>query len=89
MGPLIERKFKQTGDVELVGLHPLSVLCFIADKHRVQARDLVRHSSGVERTRDLAKTYADKAKEALSLLPDSEAKSALEVLTERVVKRTH
>ncbi|KAF7794344.1 hypothetical protein EIP86_005478 [Pleurotus ostreatoroseus] len=70
MGPLIERKFKQTGDVEL-------------------ARDLVRHSSGVERTRDLAKTYADKAKEVLSLLPDSEAKSALEVLTERVVKRTH
>ncbi|KAI9057033.1 terpenoid synthase [Trametes sanguinea] len=52
------------------------------------ARDLVRRSSGVERTRDLARAHADKAKEVLSVLPDSEAKGALEVLTERVVKRT-
>jgi hexaprenyl-diphosphate synthase len=43
----------------------------------------------LERTRDLAKAYADKAKEVLALLPDSDAKSALEQLTERVVKRTH
>ncbi|KAI0815346.1 terpenoid synthase [Irpex lacteus] len=70
MGPLIERKFSQEGDVEL-------------------ARELVRRSSGLERTRDLAKAYADKAREVLALLPDSDAKSALEVLTERVVKRTH
>jgi len=69
LGPLIERKFKESGDVEM-------------------ARDLVRRSSGVERTRDLARTHADKAREVLSLLPNSDAKSALEVLTERVVKRT-
>ncbi|EKM61466.1 uncharacterized protein PHACADRAFT_168921 [Phanerochaete carnosa HHB-10118-sp] len=69
MGPLIERKFSQEGDVEL-------------------ARDLVRRSSGVERTRSLALSYADKAREVLSLLPESDAKSALEVLAERVVKRT-
>lgn len=69
MGPLIERKFSQEGDVEL-------------------ARELVRRSSGAERTRQLALSYADKAREVLGLLPDSEAKSALEVLTERVVKRT-
>ncbi|THH19376.1 hypothetical protein EW146_g1786 [Bondarzewia mesenterica] len=69
MGPLIARKFKHEGDVEL-------------------ARDLVRRSSGVERTRDLAKAHADKAKEILQLLPDSDAKVALEVLTEHVVKRT-
>ena len=36
----------------------------------------------------LALSYADKAREVLALLPDSDAKSALEVLTERVVKRT-
>ncbi|KAH9858285.1 terpenoid synthase [Lenzites betulinus] len=69
LGPLIQRKFEQPGDVEL-------------------ARDLVRRSSGVERTRDLARAHADKAREVLAVLPDSDAKAALEVLTERVVKRT-
>jgi len=69
MGPLIERKFEQEGDVEL-------------------ARNLVRRSSGVERTRDLARAHADKAREVLDMLPDSDARSALHVLTERVVKRT-
>lgn len=57
-------------------------------RERVQARDLVRRSSGVERTRELACTYADKALETLQHLPESEARGALEVLTERVVKRT-
>ncbi|THG96942.1 hypothetical protein EW026_g4974 [Hermanssonia centrifuga] len=69
LGPLIERKFKQEGDVEL-------------------AREFVRRSSGVERTRDLARSYADKAREVLTSLPESDAKAALVVLTERVVKRT-
>jgi hexaprenyl-diphosphate synthase len=53
----------------------------------MQARDLVRRSSGVERTHDLARAHADKAKEVLNVLPDSDAKSALEVLTERVLER--
>lgn len=53
-----------------------------------QARDLVRRSSGVERTRDLARAHADKARDVVRLLPESEARHALEVLTERVVKRT-
>ncbi len=68
MGPLIERKFNQPGDVEL-------------------ARDYVRKSSGVERTRDLALAYAKQARDVLAPLPDSDAKGALEALTERVVKR--
>lgn len=87
MGPLIERKFSQEGDVELVRYS-----CFYLDRtltdYLPQARDLVRRSSGVERTRALALSYADKAREVLELLPDSDAKMALEVLTERVVKRT-
>jgi len=51
------------------------------------ARDLVRRSSGVERTKILARTHADKALEALAMLPDSDAKAALLGLTERVVQR--
>jgi len=69
LGPLIERRFKGVGDVEI-------------------ARDLVRRSSGVERTRDLARAHADKAREVIQLLPESEARVALEVLSERVVKRS-
>jgi hexaprenyl-diphosphate synthase len=49
---------------------------------------MVRRSSGIERTRDLARAHADKAREVLAVLPGSEAKEALHVLTERVVKRT-
>ncbi|KAF8522830.1 terpenoid synthase [Gautieria morchelliformis] len=51
------------------------------------ARELVRRSSGVERTRDLARTHAEKAREALDLLPESDSKAALLALTERVVQR--
>ncbi|KAH9475831.1 putative hexaprenyl pyrophosphate synthase, mitochondrial [Psilocybe cubensis] len=51
------------------------------------ARDYVLRSSGVQRTRALAQAYADKAKEVLQELPDSEAKAGLEVLTERVIGR--
>ncbi|KAF9490735.1 terpenoid synthase [Pleurotus eryngii] len=69
MGPLISRKFKEDGDVEL-------------------ARELVKRSAGVERTRDLAMQYANKAREVLQFLPESDARVALEVLTDRVVKRT-
>lgn len=69
MGPLIERKFAQSGDVEM-------------------ARDMVRRSSGVERTRALAQAHADKAREMLQHLPESTARCALETLAERVVKRT-
>lgn len=53
----------------------------------LQARDIVLRSSGVQRTRELAQAYSDKAKEVLQVLPDSEAKSALEALTERVIGR--
>ncbi|EPT03469.1 hypothetical protein FOMPIDRAFT_1116165 [Fomitopsis schrenkii] len=67
---------------------PLIKRKFAQDGDVELARDLVRRSSGVARTRDLARTHAEKAREVLVMLPDSDAKSALEVLTERVVKRT-
>lgn len=54
--------------------------------HR-QARNLVQDSAGVERTRVLAKAYADKAKEVLLHLPESEARQALEALADKVIMR--
>ncbi|KAJ7103124.1 terpenoid synthase [Mycena belliarum] len=52
------------------------------------ARDLVRRSSGVLRTRELARAHSEKARELLQLLPDSDAKVSLEILTERVITRS-
>lgn len=51
------------------------------------ARSLVLRSSGVHRTKFLAKSFAEKAKEVLEELPESVAKSGLVALTERVVGR--
>lgn len=56
---------------------------------RRQARRIVAQSKGVARTRELAEAYAAKAREVLELLPDSDAKEALAVVTEKVVKRKH
>ena len=90
LGPLIERRFSQPGDVELVRqsfipppLQDLPHLYVI-----FQAQDYVRRSSGVRRTQELAQAYADKAKEVLSHLPESDAKNALITLCDRSVKRT-
>ena len=46
-------------------------------------------SRGVARTRELAESYAAKAREVLGYLPESEAKAALYAMTEVVVKRKH
>ena len=53
----------------------------------VKALTLISSSRGVERTRELARVHAEKAREVLALLPRSEARDALEGLTEGVVKR--
>lgn len=52
-----------------------------------RAREYVRQSSALKRTRILAQKYADKAKEVLGRLPESDAKGALEVLAEKVIER--
>jgi hexaprenyl-diphosphate synthase len=54
---------------------------------RIQARDYVARSSALQRSRALAQTYANKAKEVLAELPESEAKMALKVLTDIVMGR--
>ena len=55
--------------------------------HTLQARSLVLRSSGVHRTKLLAQSFAEKAKEVLEELPESVAKSGLVALTERVIGR--
>ncbi|KAH7886234.1 terpenoid synthase [Phlebopus sp. FC_14] len=52
-----------------------------------RALTLISTSSGVARTRELARAHSEKAREVLALLPESEAKKALEALTEGVVRR--
>ena len=102
MGPLIERRFEREGDVELVRLFFLAPLdnrlsLPVLPAHRIirlanierQARSIVAQSKAVKRTRELAEAYAAKAREVLELLPDSDAKEALAVMTEKVVKRKH
>jgi len=42
-----------------------------------QAREIVNQSTGLEQTRALAQEYVDKAIEAISFFPDSEAKTGL------------
>ena len=91
MGPLIARKFENPGDVDLVStLSPFYIIELrnLRMTHGfLQARDLVRRSSGVERTRALALAHTDKARELLQLLPESDARHALEALADRVVRR--
>ncbi|KAG2046317.1 terpenoid synthase [Suillus hirtellus] len=48
---------------------------------------LISSSNDVERARELARVHAEKVREELTLLPRSEARDALEALTEGVVKR--
>jgi hexaprenyl-diphosphate synthase len=43
----------------------------------------------VQRTRELAQQHADKAREVIQALPDSDAKAALDTLAERVMTRKH
>ncbi|KAG5639544.1 hypothetical protein H0H81_012215 [Sphagnurus paluster] len=53
-----------------------------------RAVDFVSRSDGVERTRRLAQSYADAAREVLQLLPDSDPKTALDALAETAISRT-
>ncbi|KIK70498.1 hypothetical protein GYMLUDRAFT_253872 [Collybiopsis luxurians FD-317 M1] len=69
-------------------LGPIIQRQFSGDGDVEQVSHIVFASSGVERTRTLAFSYAEKAREVLHFLPDSDTKDALEELTIRVVERT-
>ncbi|CAO2654464.1 Nn.00g111970.m01.CDS01 [Neocucurbitaria sp. VM-36] len=52
-----------------------------------RAREIVSQSSGLEQTRALAQEYIDKAIEAISFFPESEAKNGLIEMCTKVMKR--
>ena len=60
---------------------------FAADGDVEMAKELVRHSDGIEQTRVLAQDYADKAAYAISRFPDSEAKEGLLEMCVKATKR--
>ncbi|KAK4690326.1 hexaprenyl-diphosphate synthase, partial [Lecanoromycetidae sp. Uapishka_2] len=60
---------------------------FSAEGDVQMARELVARSSGLEQTRALAQEYADKAADAVSKFPDSEAKDGLLEMCIGAVKR--
>ena len=69
LGPLIQRNFSQSGDVE-------------------RTAAAVAKFDGVKRTKELAVQYRDKALQNLrNALPDSDARSALEFLTNSILTR--
>ncbi|KAI9570142.1 terpenoid synthase [Boletus coccyginus] len=68
-------------------LEPLISREFKYDGDVERALSLIHASSGISRTRDLAQTYAEKAKEVLGVLPASEAREALEALADGVIRR--
>jgi len=50
-------------------------------------RDIVERYQGVQKTNDMAKDYIEKAKNAISLLPDTPYKNSLDSLAEYIVDR--
>jgi len=52
-----------------------------------RAREIVARSSGLEQTRALAQEYVDKAIDAISFFPESEAKTGLVEMCTKVMKR--
>ncbi|KIK07345.1 hypothetical protein K443DRAFT_673602 [Laccaria amethystina LaAM-08-1] len=69
-------------------IQPLIQRNFSNDGDVERAIDIVRGTSGIERTRILAQSYADRARKALHFLPDSDTKMALDTLTRIVIERT-
>jgi all-trans-nonaprenyl-diphosphate synthase len=55
----------------------------------VQALDLVRGSSAIQRSRTLAESFANEARDALTWLPPSDSRSALLALPEYVLSRLY
>jgi hexaprenyl-diphosphate synthase len=60
---------------------------FAADGDVQMARDLVARSNGLEQTQALAQEYADKAAQAVSNFPESEAKEGLLEMCVKTMKR--
>lgn len=53
----------------------------------LQAGELISRSSGAEKTLALAREHSDKAREALRVFPESEAREALDKLARDTLTR--
>ena len=84
--PLIARGSKHDGDVERVSLVQHCFFFSLGQRRSHQALSLILASFAISRTHDLAQTYAEKAREVLGVLLESEAREALEALTDGVVR---
>ncbi|KAK3348357.1 isoprenoid synthase domain-containing protein [Neurospora tetraspora] len=68
-------------------LGPLVGRKFEKEGDAARARELVLQSNGIEQTRALAQDYVEKAIEAISGFPDSEAKDGLIEMAVKTIKR--
>lgn len=91
---MVERKFEGEGDVERVSPREATVQRLrkaseadLSDLPRQQTLLAVHKSQGLARTAELARHHADEASKALSVIPDSEAKAALQRLVGGVLER--
>jgi len=48
---------------------------------------MVHNSNGIQRTRELAQSFCDTAKEAIQVFPDTEARAGLEEVLNMVLTR--
>lgn len=87
LGPMIERKFSEEGDVAKVYMIPNTVIRSGIANSPTQARALVAQSNGLARTKALAESYCQAAIDSLAILPDSEAKEGLTFVVEKALKR--
>ena len=92
LGPLIERKFSQEGDITKVRLKiffflNIQLLIFFCLKKNIQANQLVYQSNGIEQTKLLAASHCQKAINAILKLPESDARNALIQLSQKVLTR--
>lgn len=78
------RRYRRCRD----GKHASCTNSCVSSPNIPKARSIVASTSALERTRDLALSYSDAAREAIQQLPESEARLGLETLCDRVVART-
>ena len=92
LGALVGRRFSQPGDIKMVSYVYSVGSTGTMVLHRMlkldaQAQTLVRRSDGIEKTKQLAEDYAQKAVVAIRRFPESEAKDALIGMAEKTIKR--
>lgn len=90
LGPMIARQFSEPGDaIKVRALIQLFYGLLVNCNYffYLQARALVHQSQGIQKTRVLAQSFCDTARQAISTFPDSEARAGLEEVLNKVLTR--